>query len=70
MLNTPQGPGTDSNFSELLATEEASSFEMEDMLDLEIDHSVPPFDGLQLDVDLQTGVWMERIGITEDNFGD
>lgn len=42
---------------------------MDAITDLETRNDlVAPFDGLQFDVDLQTGVGTKPTGITEDNF--
>lgn len=70
-LSTSLGSEANIGFGDPLATERDFRFDFCDMLDLDNpDDPTFPFGGLQFDVDLQTGLWMEQIGLAENTFED
>lgn len=70
-LSTSLGFEANIGFSGPLTIGGDSRFDFGDMLDLDnSDDPNLPFGGLQFDVDLQTGLWMEQIGLAENTFED
>lgn len=65
----PQDSRFDADFGKALVADEGLGFDFGTMINIgHPSNLTSPFDGLRFDVDLQTGVWMEQIGIAEDTF--